>query len=156
MSTYTKSKYENIQNEDIPDNRDMIHQKCNNWSTDLCDCYKDRNGTCEICFCHICQLSRQYNFIKHNKPEINIEMCAFILFLDILFPLLGTMLTTLKIRNSLQKRYNLDSSDFVGDISTVIFCLPCLMCQNYREMCVRNEWPNGFIASAPFKLQIMH
>jgi Cys-rich protein (TIGR01571 family) len=151
MNICTDQKYNNIDTEDIH-SQNAIQQT---WSTGLYDCDKDYNGTFEICFCHMCQLSRQYNVIKHNKSEINIEMCVFILFMDIFFPPLGTLLTAFKIRNSLQERYNLDRTDFAGDIASIIFCLPCVMCQNYREMSVRNEWPNGFIASYPFKLRKM-
>jgi len=144
-----EKQYEHINNmENIP-------RMTGTWTTGLFDCHKDVSGTLEICFCHMCQLSRQYSMIKYKSPEINVEMCAFILFMDLLFLPLGTMLTTMKIHNILQDKYNFDKTDFARDISSIIFCTPCVICQNYREMSIRNEWTGGFIVSRPYTVQVM-
>lgn len=125
------------------------------WSTGLFDCHNDISGSLEICCCNMCQLSRQYSMLKYKNPEINVEMCIFILFLNSLFLPYGSLLTTFKIRNLLQEKYNFDRNDFGKDIISAILCLPCMMCQNYREMSIRNEWTGGFIVSRPYVINTM-
>jgi Cys-rich protein (TIGR01571 family) len=122
------------------------------WKTGICDFSDDCANSAEIFLCHWCHLSRQFNMISHNKPEINYSYCCVVCIADIfIFPGLGTLTSNLKIRGILQQKYNIDNLNFFDDIVYAILLPPCVVCQHYREMTLHNQCPGNMckIQNAP-------
>jgi Cys-rich protein (TIGR01571 family) len=115
------------------------------WTTEICDCNYDYCISCEICMCHWCHLSRQYNMLKYKIPEVNIQFCCCICLTDMcVCPCLGTIVTNLKIRGILQQKYGINSLMFIDDILFSIFFPCCTNYQHYREMTIQNENPGVY------------
>lgn len=110
------------------------------WSSGLFDCYDDNQSCLETIFCHHCQMSRQYNKLKFNNQNVNYELCAFLVFLDVIFMNIGTLLASMKIRNMIHQNYNIYETDIVNELIINIFCTSCSICQIEREMKCRGEF----------------
>lgn len=115
-------------------------QQYDKWNTGLFDCVKDKQNCWEILLCHHLHLSKQYNKLRFNNYNFNYDFCVFILLLDFIFPIYGTILATLKIRNMIQQKYNLYEHDAINDIFTSFCCTLCSICQNHREMSHRGDY----------------
>jgi len=119
------------------------------WGTGLFDCYKDKQSCFETLFCCYCQNARHYNKLKHNNPNINYELCAFLICLDMTLGYAGSFVMTMKNRNLIRESYNIYDTNIVNDIVatsniyesniiselvTILLCTPCAICQQDREL----------------------
>ena len=123
------------------------------WSTELCHCFHDMPSCVENTLpIYWFQNSRQYNLIANQDSGIEPMSCLVSFGADVLIGgNLGSFILTFFLRGKLRERYNIQGSP-VADCLLSYFCLPLVVCQNYREMSVRGEWPGGLCASEPFKL----
>lgn len=128
----------------------MEQKRYDKFESEIFDCMNDTESCCEVTFCHHCQLSRQYNKLKYNKTDVDVEFCAMIFMMDLLLPGIGTIASTMKIRNTIQQKYNISEKDFVKDIIFTTFCAPFIICQNYREMSYRGDCPQGLFISQKY------
>jgi Cys-rich protein (TIGR01571 family) len=122
-----------------------IHQPMSNqWTFGIFNCLDNLCISCEICMCHWCHISRQYNMIKYNKPEINYKFCCFIFLLDLLvFPCIGTFFSNIKIRSILQQKYEIENTNFYSDIIYSALLPLCTVCQHYKQMTTKNNCPGS-------------
>lgn len=124
------------------------------WSTDSCDCSKDIKSSVDVLFCHYCQASRQYNVLTYGRREVEPLSCLGALGADIClgyFLHLGTFTIAWHLRQRLRKRYMIAGDDF-SDCLHAFFLPHCVLCQNYREMSLRGEWPSGLCIDQPFQI----
>jgi Cys-rich protein (TIGR01571 family) len=121
-----------------------------NWSTELLDCGNDINSCVDVLFCHYCQSARQYNMISYGKQGVEPWTCLGALVIDGCVGFhLGSFFLAWHIRQRIRLRYHIPSTD-MKDCVESFFCVPCVLCQHYREMSVRAEWPGGCIPSTPY------
>lgn len=106
----------------------------NKWNSGLLDCMTNKKNCVEVLFCHHLHLSKQYNKIKYNKDDINYNFSFFVCIIDVLFPLVGTCLANMKIRELVQQKYNIYNHNIENDITTSAFFPLCSICQIHREM----------------------
>ncbi|CAD2218185.1 PLAC8 family, putative [Angomonas deanei] len=112
------------------------------WHYSLCHCCSDCNSFLECCCCTLCQLSRQYNMIKHHKAELPCCTC-FCLYL-------GTLLTggllfwgcVCCVREMIRDRYGIEGSS-CGDCCTTCWCTGCAIQQQLLEMTSVGEFPSA-------------
>lgn len=118
------------------------------WQTDIFGFVDDFDGSLEICLCHVCSISKQYNMLKYKKNEINYALCISL----VLFPQLIYIPTIIKIRGIIQKKYNIDDTNLLIDLLYVTILPMCTVCQHYREMSIQNEWTGGTLIDKQYKL----
>jgi Cys-rich protein (TIGR01571 family) len=119
---------------DNTDNIEKSLKQYNKWSSGLFNCTMDKQNCIEILFCHHLHLSKHYNKIKHNEDDINYGFCFFVSFIDIFFPLVGTCLSSMKLRDLTQQKYNIYNHNVESDIIISAFFPLCSLCQMHREM----------------------
>lgn len=134
----------------VPDT--FAQQPLTPWSTELWECFHDMPSCVENTLpIWWFQSSRQYNILSNDKEGIEPMSCLVSFGADVLIGgNLGSFILAWHLRRRIRGRYNIQGSD-VADCLVSYFCLPCVVCQNYREMSVRGEWPGGFCASSPFQ-----
>jgi Cys-rich protein (TIGR01571 family) len=122
------------------------------WQTGITTCGDDMKSCAEGLFCTYCQNARQFNMHKRGDNSIDAFACFLPFAVDAIFGMgVGSFFITWHNRREVRRRYLIEGSD-CGDIAASFFCLPCSVCQVYREMSVRNEWPSGFCVSEPFAM----
>lgn len=122
------------------------------WSTGLFDCADDVPNLFDTLLCTPCLLSAQFNKLFNDQSTVSWPLCLSVAVADVLLTK-GIMLTAeaMVVRYQIRSRYNIglssehanwDSSrDFFREALSVIFCTPCVTCQNHREMALHGEWP---------------
>ena len=119
---------------------------------DAFSCFEDVTVCLEGWLCGYCQVSSQYNYVNHGKADVHWPICVGMAGLDFCCGLsgialcVGTMLTREKIRERYHIEY--ESSD-CDDCCVSVFCTPCAIVQQYREMTTRGEWPGGILVNRP-------
>lgn len=121
------------------------------WSSELFDCGHDMNSTADLVFCcHHCQASRQYNMVTNGIRGFDPLSCSVTFAVDLMAGFhLGTFFLTWHLRQRLRTAYNIPSSH-LSDCLESFFCLPCALCQHYRELSGRGDWPGGTLHDTPY------
>jgi Cys-rich protein (TIGR01571 family) len=129
------------------------------WSTGLCDCADDMNSCMENLVCLHCQNSRQYNMLHYGSNKVHWLTAGMTLVGDLLAlafiptPVcIGSACLNWHNRTFLRKRYSIEGNT-VKDFFAAMCCMPCVTCQNYREMSVRDEWSSGCCLKEPFAIR---
>ena len=118
------------------------------WSTDFCDCAQDTPSCCDVFFCTWCHSGYQYGMMSTGQQHMHPAMCLGTALCDFLTGF-GTIVGALVLRSAIRERYGIKGNDF-EDILLAFCCPACTLCQNYREMSVRGQWPGGICVSAPY------
>jgi len=121
------------------------------WQTGICDCGKD----CTICFITCIFPCVTFGEIAsaliERDPNNQCDMCFIqgaIYWLLSHIPCCVVTLYTYRWRTKLRNRYNLKGTPFEYDLLTHCFCLCCALCQERRELKVRQ--PEGVAAHSSF------
>jgi Cys-rich protein (TIGR01571 family) len=81
--------------------------------------------------------------------EIDWLSCCGHFIWDALSLPMGSIAFAMMNREAIRRRYNIEGEQW-NDCVHAVFCLPCAISQNYREMSVHAEWPGGTCVSEPF------
>jgi Cys-rich protein (TIGR01571 family) len=115
------------------------------WKTGILDCFDYPMSTLDVLCCYPCQLSRQYNFLKHGNRDLSIECCVVLMCCGVYCPQLpiGPLLL-MKMRDNIHSRYGIETNNYEHDIFVTMICSECVACQHYRELTLRGDSPGGF------------
>jgi hypothetical protein len=58
------------------------------------------------------------------------------------------------LRKQTRLRYGIEGSN-VGDLFASLFCEPCALAQQHREMALRGEYASGEFVIRPFALRVL-
>lgn len=113
------------------------------WQSGLCACMEDTTSCCEVIFCGYCQLGYQKFYAQYGRPGMDSTACVCALILD-MFCTFGLAFAAYAcgVRQRVTARYGIIEAGiencFFG------FCCPqCSLCQTFREMDTRGEFPGG-------------
>jgi len=125
---------------------DAIQRPPRQWGSGTCD-----SGPAEcidgLC-CQCCLYGYMYNRLNQNtvvgplEPQLNCTACCG----SMLFPD-GWAYAN---RREIMERYNIQGESHIKSLLLVLFCLPCSLLQQRREMGYSDEWPGGLcVKEAP-------
>ncbi|CAF0784231.1 unnamed protein product [Rotaria sp. Silwood1] len=117
----------------------------NDWNEDLCGCFSDCGTCCYGYWCTPCLFGS--NATKIDGKNCFLMCCLYGLLTSVYLCWLPHYFE----RQKLREKYNLKPNPSCGDCPTTLFCSPCALCQEAREMKSRkNEQSVAFKAnSAP-------
>lgn len=145
------------------------HPYTTTWSTGLWDCVVDWRNAVDVFLCSRCVAAQQFNKIYTGEEGIHWPVCLLSVVLDFGAVPLGGIVLMIAVRQEIRSRYSIDipegdysnnhsatpatlrqstwvnaatSGTLLLDICAVLFCTPCALCQQHREMTVRGEWPS--------------
>jgi hypothetical protein len=58
------------------------------------------------------------------------------------------------LRKKTRLRYGIEGS-IMGDFFASLFCEPCALAQQHREMALRGDWTSGEFVIRPFALRVL-
>ena len=122
------------------------------WNTGLLACGDDAQACLDNFLCMQCQNSRQYNVLHYSRRGIEPVTLVVSIVCDTMFASLfpGSCYLACHNRGAIRERYGIVGNCF-GDLCATAWCMPCVTCQNYREMSIRGEWPEACCVDEPFK-----
>jgi len=112
-----------------------------NWDTGVCDCFEDMRVCMGTIFCAVCQLSIQRATLENRDTQ----------YLDCLLTLLCPFCCLLKTRTALRDKYNLSGS-IVQDTLISLWCGPCAVAQQSRQMELKGDSPSSVFMQRDFKI----
>ena len=112
-----------------------------NWTTGIFGCCVDKSGACETLFCLPCQIGRHCQAIENDLPNTPSFMwCCISILINGIDP--SQVIMTCCLRGKLRARHGIEGG-CCGDMICALFCGPCAMCQQHRELTIRARWPGG-------------
>ncbi|KAM4107884.1 hypothetical protein ACB094_03G001400 [Castanea mollissima] len=111
------------------------------WSTGICDCFKDMTSCWVTCWCPCITFGRTAEIVDQGRTTCftAIRNC---LLLAHLAGIIGACIYTCTYRAKLRVHYSLPPKP-CGDCCVHFCCFFCALCQEYRELKIRGLDPEG-------------
>ena len=110
------------------------------WQTRICDCCKDCTICCITCMFPCATFGEIADALIESDPNSRMDICfieGLIYGLLWQFPFCVVALYTYKWRTKLRNKYKLKGTPFSHDLLTHCWCHCCALCQERRELKVR-------------------
>ncbi|CUG15001.1 ama1 protein, putative [Bodo saltans] len=121
------------------------------FNTSLMSCTDDCASCMDVACCPSFHVSAQYNMLHHREPRVNLSV-GIPLFLGGLFCFCIPMgCISVQTRSKARKVLQLSAEGSFESCSKAWWCMPCSMCQVYREMSIRHWWPGGVFVDIPYQ-----
>ncbi|KAH9580050.1 PLAC8 motif-containing protein [Trypanosoma melophagium] len=112
------------------------------WHNGMCVCCGDCDSCLEAWCCYYCQLSRQYNLLYENRPEINWAVAMGTLLGDYCCGFLVSTVVQCMLRSKLRRSFTIDGTDF-GDACASCCCSHCALQQSLLELTDAGLFPGA-------------
>lgn len=119
------------------------------WQTHLCSCCAEPAICVESLCCPHCQIGRQQNMLTKGEAGMHWE-CVRTLLLDFISCGLCLVCYNVEQRNLMAINYGIrdDVGCLVNGCCKTLWCVPCAIAQQHREMIIRGQNPGGCCSRA--------
>jgi Cys-rich protein (TIGR01571 family) len=122
----------------------------NDYNSGLFGCFDDQPSCFDGFFCPCCALSAQYNMLKHRQTGMLAHVWVPLSIVNFFTWGLAVSCFSVVTRNMLRRGFSLSEETELDGCCKACFCAPCSICQVYREMSMRQVWPDGVCVDAPY------
>ena len=117
------------------------------WSTGVCGCMGDSGVCCDVLCCPFCQIARQAAAIEGRTSDANWCCCILVLLGTGACGSIVPWCVTCNQRGKIRGKYGIAGGS-CGDCIVTLFCTPCTMCQQHKELLIRGTAPGHCCCAA--------
>ena len=130
-----------------PPHKLHILNTMSDWSTGVCGCMGDSGVCCDVLCCPFCQIARQAAAIEGRTSDANWCCCILVLLGTGACGSIVPWCVTCNQRGKIRGKYGIAGGS-CGDCIVTLFCTPCTMCQQHKELLIRGTAPGHCCCAA--------